>query len=277
RMARKKIDVSILLMGGTWKNATMDIEIAHETISGTLLIDNSIIAEAIKESTLPDMFSFFSGGAKQYEAIDIGTTLVDRRAHMFLTALSPHNYPYAFPSMTNFSALGERTLEESAWINSFDWTNPYTASYNLLDDNFYNPSFYLVWLIKSLCVKLGFEAVGSFLDHPEIKTWIIYNTGYYSGREIKRDGFKIIPARHFPKVTVTEIFKIRRNDLMVLMYFDSLTRKAHFELSDDILMQDDVYDYSGQVIDKTVKTTGVKDKAFQVIAAIDDADESYTF
>src|SRR5690606_15009474 len=60
RMARKTIDVSILLVAGTWKNATMEIEISYERLSGSLLIDNSIIAEAIKETTLPDMFSYFS-------------------------------------------------------------------------------------------------------------------------------------------------------------------------------------------------------------------------
>src|SRR5690606_21123824 len=124
-----------------------------------------------------------------------GSTVNDRRAHMLATAANPDQYPYAFPSLTNFSALGERTLEETAWINPFDWKNPHTIGYPLHDNYFYNPSFYLVWLIKTICTKLGFEAVGSFLDHHEVKTWQIFNTGYYSGREIKKDGFKIIPAR----------------------------------------------------------------------------------
>lgn len=277
RMARKKIDVAVILFGGTWKNATMEIEISYERLSGSLLIDNSIIAEAIKETTLPDMFSFFSNGKKQYEQIDIGSTVNDRRAHMLATAVNPDQYPYAFPSLTNFSALGERTLEETAWINPFDWKNPHTIGYPLHDNYFYNPSFYLVWLIKTICTKLGFEAVGSFLDHHEVKTWQIFNTGYYSGREIKKDGFKIIPARHFPKLTVTDFLKVLRNDLKVMIYFDSLTRKAFFELSETILMQDDVYDYSGQVVEKTVKTTPVKDKAFNVISAVDDADESFNY
>src|SRR5690606_3221341 len=55
-----------------------------------------------------------------------------------------------------------------------------------------------------------------------------------------------------------------------------LTRTAHFELSDTLLVQDDAYDYAGNIVDKTVKTTPVKDRAFNVITAIDDADESFT-
>src|SRR5690606_34556377 len=52
RIAREKISVSVLFFDVTWKNATMEIEISYERIQGTLLIDNSIIAEAIKEKTL---------------------------------------------------------------------------------------------------------------------------------------------------------------------------------------------------------------------------------
>src|SRR5690606_15551927 len=61
RLARKTVDVSILLFGATWKSAKMDVQVSDQQITGTLLIDNGIIAEAIRENTLVDMFSFFDG------------------------------------------------------------------------------------------------------------------------------------------------------------------------------------------------------------------------
>lgn len=278
RLARISVVVSIIIFGHTWKNAIMEIDVEDQRLPATLLIDNSIISDTIKENTLLDMFSYFDGIEKKYSTIDMGTTEAQKRAHMLDTALYPGAYPYAFPSMTNFGLFGEKNLSGQAWVNGFNWEDPtITGAYQLYDNFFYCPSFYLVWMIKEICKKMGFEAIGSFLNHAEIQTWVIYNTGYYTGSEIKNNGFVIVPARHLPKITVSNFFKILRNDFKLFIYFDSLTKKAHFELPDRILEKENKMNFSPWMLDRSLKIKQVKDKAFLITVGIDDGDEIYKF
>lgn len=278
RLARVSVDVSVLIFGMTWKNAKMDLEVSYERITGYLKIDNGIVADAIRENTLPDMFSYFDGKGKAYSGISMGDTVEAKKAHMLATATADRGvYPYAFPSMQNYNLLGERALYGVSWVNSFNYENVAGEGYHLSDGNFYCPSFYLVWLIRQICEKLGFEAVGSFLEHPEVKSWMIFNTGYYSGRAIKEEGFEILPARHLPKVSITNFFKILRNDLRVMIYFDSLTKLAHFEFSENVLGATGVFDFKNSVVDKTLKISPQRDKAFRVVTGIDEADELYKY
>ncbi|GGH28195.1 hypothetical protein FAZ19_19635 [Sphingobacterium alkalisoli] len=278
RLARISVEVSILLFDHTWKSAIMEVEVEDQRLPATLLIDNSIISDTIKDNTLPDMFSYYDGTSKKYSTISMGTTEAEIRAHMLATATNPSAYSYAFPSMTNFGLFGERDLSGNAWINSFNWEDPtVTGAYQLSNIGFYCPTFYLVWLIEEICSKMGFDAIGSFLSHPEIRTWVIYNTGYYTGAEIKADGFALVPARHFPKITVSNFFKILRNDFKLFIYFDSLTKKAHFDISDRILEKESSLDFTEWILDRSMKIKPVKDKAFRIVTAVDDGDEAYKY
>src|SRR5690606_3910518 len=79
RTSRIRYIVSILLFGQTWKNALLEVELVQDYISGNLLIDNSIIAEIMRETSIPDLFSDLDqSGKKIYTTIDIGNSYYER-------------------------------------------------------------------------------------------------------------------------------------------------------------------------------------------------------
>ncbi|MFD2741973.1 MULTISPECIES: hypothetical protein [Sphingobacterium] len=280
RLARIDLQVSISLFGQTWKNATLSLDIEHQKLPAVLLVDNAIISQKISEQTLSDIFIKVDGLNRDPESMHIGNDLEDSKRQMKLSAQTPYSLPYAFPQYTNFAIWGNRDLSESAIVNRF--LSQYVPDgsgdqYDVSGDRLFNPMFYLVWVIKEICKRVGFEAEGSFLNDPEVMTWLIYNTGYYTASEISAGNFVIYPARHLPKISISSFFKLLRNDLGLFIYFDSLSKKARFEMPGEILSNPSVLDFSSWIIDKTTKVKGVKDKAFLFNLGVDDGDDTYNF
>lgn len=278
RLSRQKIEVSVWLYGHTWKNATYDYEVLSDRLSGNLLIDNAIIADWLRDTSLPDVFSYYDGTKISYHSIDIGSNVTERTAYLNHTATSgPGVYPMAFPGLYNYGWDGQY----KRWGN-IPGVNVYFSetenSFKILNLNlFFCPMFYLTWLIKEVCSKMGFEAVGTFMEHPEVKRWIIYNTSYYTGVEMNQSEFVIIPSRHLPKITIGSLFKILRNDLKLGIYFDSLTKIAHFNLPNTILETIESIDLSVNQVRNSLKIKDSIPKKLKVKTAKDDSDNTYQY
>lgn len=278
RMSRQKIEVSILLFGHTWKNALYDYEVQGGKISGNLFIDNAIIADWLRDTTLPDVFSYYDGANTAYHTIDIGADVPSRTAYLNNTATAdPGEYPMAFPGLYNYGWDGVYKRWDNAGIVNMYFTET-DNSFKLLNGNlFFCPMFYLTWLIKEVCDKMGFKAVGSFLDHAEVKRWILYNNSYYTGREMNRSEFKIIPSRHLPKITIGSLFKILRNDLKLGIYFDSLTKTAYFNLPNQILENLNEIDLGNLIIRDSLKIRSSLPKKYKVKLAKDEGDATRVY
>lgn len=259
RTSRVKYQVTILLFGQTWKNALLEVELVQDYISGNLLIDNSIIAEILRETTIPDLFSSIdSNGVKIFETIEIGNSFLERWDYINDTVNG--EYPFVFPPFKNFGWDGDFGHGADRMIN------PYTAGFNqyalLTPSNLFSPTFFLHWLIINICDKVGFKAIGSFFEDEEMSRWVVFNNSYYTGNEILNPGFKIIPSRHFPNMTVGNFFKVLRNDFKIPIYFDSLKKTVTIELPQIYLENNDVVELGDNTILNSPKIRGGELKKF---------------
>lgn len=277
RASRKSVPVSILLFGHTWKNAVLDFSIKGNTLSGNLLIDNAIIADSLQNLTLPDLFSYYNGTEKAYTGLSIGLTNPAKLNYMNLCATQPAgSTPMVWPIFRNYGWSGTFMPEDGrTLINQYNWEG---LTYNLVDSVFFHcPMFYLHWLVEQICTKLGFKAQGSFMDDPEIKRWVIFNNGYYTGHEIMQLGFEVYPSRHLPNISVGAFFKALRNDMKLGIYFDSLTKIATFELPDVLLTESSFIDVGDMVVKDSLDIKSNTQKSYVIKAAKDEADQVNTY
>lgn len=271
RLSRNKRDVTILLFGQTWKRASLELNIETDYIMGNLLVDHAIVADWLKETSLPNLFSFFNGINKEYFAISIGNDYDTKARYLSDTAFqSEISFPMAFPCFRNFGWNGDYVNDFTSDINKV-FTFPF--NYDLRNkDSMFCPMFYLHWLIKEICDKMGFKAVGSFMDDKEFATWILLNNSYYTAREILAEEFFIYPSRHLPDITIGNFFKILRNDLMLGIYFDSLSRKAYFELPQKLIDSSEIINLGNMLVKDRLKIKNGSIKRFTVSKSSGDDD-----
>lgn len=253
RTSRVRYPVSILLFGQTWKNALLEVELVQDYISGNLLIDNSIIAEVLKETTIPDLFSKLDAtGKKVFDSIDIGSTYFEKWGYMNSTVNGES--PFVFPTFKNFGWDGEFGHGPDRIINEFI---PPGNQYALFtNSNLFSPMFFLSWLIINICERIGFKAIGGFFENEEVGRWVIFNNSYYTGREITTDGFSIVVSRHLPNVTIGNFFKVLRNDFKIPIYFDSLKRTVTMDLPNSYLENNDFVELGDNTILNSTKIKG---------------------
>lgn len=273
RVSRQRIPVSIILFGLTWKNALLEIKVDGKSLSGNLLIDNSIIADILRDTTLPDLFSSGTGAEKIYEKLDIGQTDGEKLAYINNTLLG--KLPVVFPIFKNYSWDGGFSLASDRIINRFSIVvNDYVI---LPTSALYCPMFFLTYLITKVCDRLGFTAKGSFFQNKEVATWILVNNSYYTGREILTSGFGIEISRHLPKITIGNFFKILRNDLKLPIYFDSLKREVTIDLPKAYLENNQFVDIGNHVIRDSIDIAGGELKKFIINRAMDSGDSTQQY
>lgn len=261
RTSRIKYEVSIILFGQTWKNAILEIELVQDYLSGNLLIDNSIIADVLQKTSIPDLFSSIgTDGKKVYEKIDIGETNLEKL--QYLNDSVQGSYPMVFPPFRNFGWDGNFGYGSDRTVNNFYVPIGHYLLFSNSDA--FSPMFFLKWLIITVCDKIGFKAIGSFFENDEISKWIIFNNSYYTGNEILKSGFKIVISRHLPNLTIGNFFKVLRNDLKVPIYFDSLRRTVTIDLPNLYLENDDFVDLGDGTILNSPKIKGGELKKYTI-------------
>src|SRR5690606_12077688 len=141
---------------------------------------------------------------------------------------------------------------------------------------FYTPFFYVSWVIREVCKFLGYEATGSFLDDDFVRSLIIYNNGVVRKSLLQQR--EIYPAQHLPSLSISNFFKALRNDMKCAIYFDSLTRTAHFETAQQMLRtrpERDVVDLSARIEHGSIKIHHNEVSGYMLKSKIDDADGLY--
>lgn len=267
RGARKSREVVIVLFGIPWKNAVLDYRVTRQGYEGTLKVDNGAVAEWMRSVTLPKVFSSENSGKLTHRSIVLGNDDQEVEDHI-LNAIHL-NSGYVWPTYLNSNAEGVLKSGDAALINDFD---NMTA---LSDTKLYSPWFGHVWLLRKICAWMGYEAVGSYLEDQFFQSLLIYNNGLRTGVDWKAQK-KINPAEHLPNITIAEYFKIIRNDHRVMIYFDSLTKMAHFELSQTLLHSESRLNLCDSIHYDSLIIGNVNSQSFKLITKIDEQDELYS-
>lgn len=276
RRARKKLPVLVQLYGQSWKRAVLAFDVTGDGYEGDLQIDSGTVADWMRERSLASVFTISNGGKfVRHIPVKVSSDPVGRVFSIMDSIANPGKYPWVFFPLRNDlrsgdAEDGEAVVPEGKFVN--EWKDGF---FTTLPDKLFSPFFYLTWVIGKVCDWLGFEARGSFLEHPEVRTWVIYNTGMIGSEEFGNASLELYPARHLPGMSVAAFMKALRNDLKVAIYFDSHTRIAHFELGDDVLGAPGGVDLSAKVEAGSlrIKRNGVDGYNLKVM--VDDGDEMY--
>lgn len=266
RSARQAKEIVIVLFGMAWKTAKLEYSITRKGFEGTLKVDNGAVADWMRDVALPNVFSSDNDGKLVHTSIDIGSNATETQAHILGSIANINGY--VWPTYLNSNAEGILKSGDAALINDF---NNMTS---LVDNRLYSPHFFHTWIIQKICNWMGYKAVGSYLDDQFIQSLVIFNTGLRTGADWKNQK-KINPAEHLPNVKIAEYFKIIRNDHRVMIYFDSLTKIAHFELCNVLLEADNRLDLRNAIHYDSLEIQSQNENAFKLITKIDDNDELY--
>ncbi|WP_312350570.1 hypothetical protein [Sphingobacterium multivorum] len=279
RLGRKSIDVNISLLGMSWKRAKLEYDIsARSKYEGYLTIDNSIVADLMRDKTIAEVFTTtINSKFVSHKSIRIDGPGAGINDKIVAINSSIGVYPFCMPTYFNPMATGV-LKSKSDGSNDVDFEksviNDFSNGYTINGNSLYGAFFYLTWVIKEVCAFLGFQAEGSYLDDSFIKSLIIDNTGTRTADDILANGM-INPAQHLPKLSIADFFKALRNDHRVMIYFDSQTKKAYFEKATKILSEPNRLDISGMQIKDSVSIKRQSISAYKLLTKVDDADEMY--
>ncbi len=260
RSARLSNTTAMLeIFGEDWKPVKLSFDVTPKGYELTCLFDNAEFAKVIKERKLPEFFinynegqfvSFMTDplGNSRQETIDI---MLDRAAH-------PGKGSCVFHAQKNDRIFGEldgdgatQLYDENYQLNYYNSSAAFAAGLNNTGNKrkwFYSPSFYLLWVVKQVCRRLGFEPVGEFFDDPRLATWVIDNTGFVGIDEIfALTGSRVEPAKHLPNITLAEFIKILRSTFKLALYFDGNERRAIFNYAPKLIDQVEATDITGYV------------------------------
>ncbi|HWK58746.1 MAG TPA: hypothetical protein VNQ80_15490 [Parapedobacter sp.] len=281
RGARRKLQVLVQLYGQSWKRGMLAFDVTANGYEGDLQIDSGTVAEWMRERSLASVFTISNNGKfAKHIPVKVSSTEPERKAKILDSCENPGKYPWVFFPMRNELRTGDLEALPSDdppdskryWFVN-EWGGGFfTPQVNRL----FCPFFYLTWVIGEVCKWMGFEATGSFLTHPEVRTWVIYNTGMIGGAEFNNGSLELYPARHLPGMSVAAFLKALRNDLKVAIYFDSHTRKARFDLPDDVLSRTDAVDVSASIEAGTMRIKRNAVDGYRLRTMVDDGDECYT-
>ena len=278
RSVRKTETGIITMFGAPWKQAKMVYDVSSRGYDADLKIDNAEFANIIKEKEITDVFLEYENGAfKDLKWILVGSSKAEALAKVMDSCNNVGKYPFVFFLFKNDMATG--TLMPNTKVNWFN-AGVFTefADPTVQDDLFYTPCFYLTWLVKEVCTYLGFDAEGDFFTDPEMIEKVIYNTGMMDYATFHNAaGFKIAPARHLPKMKITDLFKkLKSAPLNLAIKFDGTTKKASFTLKKNILSSKKPLNLSKYIDQNSIKCIHNDVTQFKLTTAIDSADELYT-
>lgn len=283
RQARGFTTALMEVFGQTWKQCKLMFDVTADGYDLACFIDNAEFAKVIKEKTLPQVFVNFKDGEEVSLVEDyIADSVQGAIDELVYRASHPGEGSCVFFPQKNDSLFG--TISEGQNFNSNYMINYFNAEpafkdyvNNIANDAiaFYNPSYYLHWVIRQLCTWLGFEATGDFFTDPATRTLVVDNTGFYSMLAVFSDlGCRMQPARHLPKIKIADFLKKIRATFKVVIYFDSGERKAYFSYAPAIINGRDAVDISGYTEPRpTIKSyvpTG-----YTLIQPVDDKDDLF--
>lgn len=269
REARVRRNVIIRLFGIAWKNAVLEYDISSKGYEGSLTIDNGAVASQLRDKKISDVFTKNEKGKITFSSIDLGIDATQVTSHMLDSNLPEYGRYFCWPTFINPMITGENNdLVETAKVNDFN------NMAEVIDAQFYSPMFNHVWILKEVCNWLGFSAEGSYLDDPFIGSMVIYNTGTRTGEDWKVQK-KVRPAQHLPGISISDYIKAIRNDHRAMVYFDALTKTAHFELSSVILESNNRLDLGNRQVEDSLSIKRQSESSFRLITKTDDSDELY--
>lgn len=279
RSGRKPFDVNISFFGMSWKRAKLSYDVSSKGYEGVVVVDNSIVADQMRKISIAEVFTVSNNGKfSSYKNIPIGFNEQDVAVNIALSNLHVGRLPYCFPTYINAMQTGTLKVTSSgetdidnAIINNFD-----SSVVSILREGMYSPFFYLTYVIKEVCGFLGFIPVGNYLEDDFIKSLIIDNTGCRSGADLLESGL-LHPAQHLPVVSIADFFKSLRNDHKVMIYFDSQTRKIHFDKCSQVIASLDRLDITNQQLKNSLLIKRQTISAYNLVTKIDDGDELYQY
>lgn len=269
REARVRRNVIIRLFGLAWKNAVLEYDISSKGYEGSLTIDNGAVANHLRDKRISDVFTKNEKGKISFSSIDLGNDAAGVTSKMVGNNLPETGSYLCWPTFINPMITGENNdLVETAKVNDFNNMS------EVIDGQFYSPMFNHVWILKEVCRWLGFSAEGSYLEDPFIGSLVIYNTGTRTGEDWKAQK-KVRPAQHLPGISISEYLKAIRNDHRAMVYFDTLTKTAYFELSSVILESNNRLDLSDRQLEDSLNIKRQTESSFRLVTKTDDSDELY--
>ncbi|WP_342644993.1 hypothetical protein [Mucilaginibacter sp. CSA2-8R] len=271
------------VFGQTWKQCKLMFDVTADGYELACLIDSGEFAKQLKEKTLPQVFINFKDGKEDTFIFDeLAGSVQGAIDELVYRAAHPGERSCVFFPQKNDSLFGSvsegQHYDSSYMLNYFNAEPAFKDYVNTLANDtiaFYNPSYYLHWVIRQVCTWLGFEATGDFFTDSGTRTLVIDNTGFYSMQSIFSDlGCRIAPARHLPKIKIADFLKMIRATFKVVIYFDSGERKAHFEYAPAIVNGRDAVDISGFTEPRPVIKSYVP-TGYTLIQPVDDKDDLF--
>jgi len=281
RSARYAVDIVIEIFGQQWKQASMPFSITPEGYELNCLIDNGEFANLIKTKMLPEIFVVLKDNVLydyQYEWLsgdpqETINVLTDR-------ANNPGKGSCVFFSQKNDQMFGSfdgdtPPYDANYTINYYENT-PAFLTYCQANANrkkaFYNPSYYLRWVITQVCKYLGFDTQGDFFTDSNTIGLVIDNTGILDLFDVFAfDGCKLAPAKHLPNIKIADFFKYVRSTFKLAIYFDGNERIAYFNYAPKIALDPDAVDISG-FTEAGITIQSYVPTGYELVQAVDNDD-----
>lgn len=284
RSARYGTTVLIEIFGMPWKQAKLTYDITPEGYSMNCLIDNAEFAKLIKEKMLPEIFiNYVNGVFSDYIYDQLSNSQEETLEVLLNRANSPGTGSCVFYSQKNDGMFGGYdgdgspdyvdTYRINVYHNRGDFLTDITKP--ISNSLFYNPSYYLHWVVRKLCQYLGFEATGDFFTDEATKTLIIDNTGFLDLYDVfSLTGCKLAPARHVPNIKIPDFIKMLRATFKLAIYFDGNERKAYFNYANRIIHGTDGVDISG-FTESGINIKSYIPTGYELVQAADEDDDLF--
>lgn len=241
----RDIPVTIWVNGIVLRKSSLSYKIQKSAASGYLKVDAGELASKVKGVYLYEVLE----GEKVY-LYDAFTNpdptpatqkqdIVQERM-LAMAKAEPGEYPITFFPVLNYKFQPE-TLKDNDKYKFNQVVNGWAKDKFLVDSNMkYGrpivPFLYFTYMLKRICTFFGYTAKGSFINDPEINTWVIYNTqALQSPNIITREGLFADLRLHVPYMTISDFFKALRDDLGLSIVFDSTNMQVTFELYKTII------------------------------------------
>lgn len=263
------------------KECTLSYKMEGLKASGFLKLDQGEVAKQIKGLYLWEVMN-----EKVYlfnPATDAGDTLEAKqaviRARMLeMARAEPGRYPIVFFPVHNPAFAMEK-------LNTGRYTWEYNTQLNLFEDGQFKidtktlgrhnvPFIYLTYIFKRIAEHFNYTAAGSFLDDPQVRSWVLYNTqALASTCEILEGGHYADLRYHVPYMSVSDFLRAFKNDFGLGIFFDSTRRQVRFDLFRNIrLSSEKSIDLSPYLL-AGIGTETPSETGYTINSAIDDSDE----
>ncbi|GAB3177700.1 hypothetical protein [Telluribacter humicola] len=262
QLANVEMPVTLAVDGMPVERGLMSFKIMGRYADAYLKLHLGEVASKVRELRLRQAVNEpFSLGSSEEQ---VKATLV--RLH----TADPATYPVVFPPFRNDLMIepeyttGRANYTRPTLFNRYQ-TNDGTLFFDSQLSYYYQygerelvPMLYLTWLIRKICAVLGFTAVGSWLHHPEVERFILFNTQTVPGLNYAT-GANIELSQHVPDMSVGDFLKALRAFKGLGVFFDGRARQVRFvdyrtlrsssqyqDFTDGFIPESDQYDQPDQ-------------------------------